>query len=144
MKRSLLLIASLVVTVPAFADVQTLGGGPNSTKLRLRVGTNASSGIDKVIFDVPGLQLGDGTQVISTNAIAGASGVYTVRFVLDNRRLPAGTARLNADSSSPLACITATSCGTTTIQFNKISWQLRDGDNMDLASAFNDSSNQLE
>ena len=132
----------------AFADVRVLrqfksGGVVEQPHLRIRVGTNDSSGVDKVIFQVPGLQLGNGTPVVSTNLIDGASGAYTVRVVLDSRREPAGTARLTSDTSTPMSCISVSTCGNTTIPFNKISWSLRDGDNFDLASQFNGGNNQL-
>ena len=139
----ILLLSIMGTTLPVLADVRALGGGNNASKLRVRVGDNALSGINTVKFEVPGLQLGNGTPVVSTNRIAGASGVYTVRVVLDNRRLPAGTASLYADSSADMSCTTASSCGTTSIPFTAISWHLRDGDNMELANSFDGTSNQL-
>lgn len=135
----LILGISTVTSFSASADVTNLNG--KTPVLRLRAGSNSNS-VDTVTFDVPGLQLGDGSTVYSTNNIPGGTGVYTVRYVMDTRYYPA-TGRFYADSSSPMACVTPSTCGTASIPFNTISWSIRDGDMMDLASQFNTSSNQL-
>ncbi len=134
-------MAMVSLPVSASADVKTLGD--RALKLRIRVGDNLQTGVNSISFQVPGLQLGSGTPVVSTTTLDGASGIYKVRVVLDNRRLPTGTARLTADSSTPLACVTTSTCGATTIPFNKISWSVRDGDNFELASQFSGGAGQL-
>ena len=145
MKRMLFLVFAAMfcggLSLKAAADVSSIGNRP--AKLRIRVGDNNQAGVNTIDFQVPGLQLGNATPVVSTTNVFGGSGIYKVRVVLDNRRPPTGTARLTADSSSPLACVTASTCGTTTIPFTKISWSVRDGDNFELASQFNGGVSQL-
>ncbi len=135
-------LAAMITSTAALAEVRKIGD--DTIKLRVRVGDNNPNNINKVIFNLPGQnQLGNGTEVASLNSILGGSGAFTVRVVTDNRRDPPGTAKLFADSSSPMTCQTAVSCDGTSISFTKISWERRDGDNFNSASSFDGSNNQL-
>jgi len=122
-------------------------------ELRIRLGTNAAGAVDTVIYNagIPGV-LGGFAGVTgdpdteSTNAISGGSGVFEVRIVTDlNAR--DGLARVRAsffyDSSQPMACITAASCGATTIGFRKIRWRARDNDTLNSTLEYNGAANQL-
>lgn len=125
----------------------------NTQMVRIRLGGNALGGVDTVIYNagIPTV-LGGFTGVtaapdtISTNAVAGGSGVYKVRMVTDlNARN--GLAKLRGtftyDSSRPMACITAATCGATTIDFRKISWKTRDNDTLNATVQYDGTANQI-
>lgn len=135
-------LGPMLIPSEARADINNLNN--NGARLRIRVGGNGNGNVDTVVFDVPGMNVGDGTPVVSTNAIPGSSGIYTVRFVMDTKRILNGTTgNFYGDSSSPMTCDTPITCGSESVDFDAVSWVLRDGgDMMGLASSF-DNTNQL-
>ena len=143
-KSSFLAAVCLACTpLSLWADTSGLGNGGD--RLRIRVGDNGNGSTNTVIFDVPGANLGDGTPVPSINPISGASGNFTVRIVMDTRRIgndPA-TGQFFGNSSLPMACVTPPNCGSETAPMGSISWSHRDGgDMMEQANSFNNG-NQL-
>lgn len=110
----------------------------------IRVGSPGTGVPDTVIFDVDGNQAGNGTPVDSTNVIAGGSGDFTVQFRMETRPPPANaTGQFFGDSTQPLSCTSPLTCAATTIPFTTISWTTRDGDMLELATAFSGSDQLL-
>ena len=121
--------------------------------IRIRLGDNANGGTNTVIYNplvpaelggLPGVTASPST--VSTNAIAGGSGVYTVRVVTDlNARN--GLTQLEGtfayDSSQPMACVTPATCGASTIPFTRISWAIRDNDTHTAVTQFDGTANQV-
>lgn len=126
----------------------------NSQLLRLRLGDNANGGTSTVIYEagIPASMAGltgvtASPSTTSTNAVAGGSGVYTVRIVTDvNARgsvAPPLQGTFSYDSSVPMSCVTPATCAATTIPFTQISWNLRDNDTHDLVTQYDGGANQL-
>lgn len=125
----------------------------NTNMIRIRLGDNAVGASNLVIYNagVPASMGGlsgvtAAPQTISTNNISGGSGNFRVRIVTDlNAR--GRVARLEGtfsyDSSQPLSCTTATTCGGTTIPFSNISWTTRDADTHTAVTRFDDTANQI-
>lgn len=121
--------------------------------IRIRLGDNVRGNTNTVIYtpqipaDMGGL-IGVTAQheAISTNFISGGSGVFEVRVVTDlNARngLAQLEGRFSYDSSQPMACITAATCGATTIPFDRISWNLRDSDTHTAVTQFDNTADQV-
>lgn len=121
--------------------------------IRIRLGDNAFGSVNTVIYNagIPA-SLGGFSGVtaapdaISTNVIAGGSGVFEVRIVTDlnarNGVVPL-EGRFSYDSSVPMGCTTAATCGTTSIDFNRIRWNVRDGDTHTTVTQFDGTAGQL-
>jgi len=125
----------------------------NTPLIRIRLGDNTVGSTNLVIYNagVPtsmgGLAGVTATpQAISTNNVSGGSGAFTVRIVTD-LNAKNGVRRLEGtfsyDSSQPLVCTTAATCGTTTIPFSNISWSVRDGDTHTAVTRFDGTANQV-
>lgn len=121
--------------------------------IRVRLGDNVRGGVNTVVYepqipaDMGGL-VGVTAQPesISTNNINGGSGVFEVRVVTDlNARngLVQLEGRFSYDSSQPMVCITAASCGATTIAFDRISWNIRDSDTHTAVTQFDNTPDQV-
>lgn len=151
-----LLVAALLSSVDALAEVLN----SNTPFIRIRIGDNTVGSVNTVIYNagipaafigVPGV-VAEPTEV-STNNIAGASGVFRVRLVTDlNLRPPLSNPPNNAtslsgtfsyDSSSPMVCTTPATCGSTSIAMSKISWTARDNDTQTMVLQYDDSAFQL-
>lgn len=125
----------------------------NTAMIRIRLGDNVRGATNTVVYeaqipaDMGGL-VGVTAQpeAISTTTVSGGSGVYRVRIVTDlNARN--GLARLEGrfsyDSSQPMTCVTVASCGTSTIAFDKIRWNVRDNDTHAAVTQFDNTPAQL-
>lgn len=120
---------------------------------RIRVGSFTSS-VDTVIYEagipasmgsLPGVTADPYT--VSTNAIGGGDGAYTVRIVTvanarDASRTPL-TGVFRYDSSSPMVCITAATCGSNSISFTHINWLARDSDTLNTVLQYDASASQV-
>jgi len=88
----------------------------------------------------------DQPNTISTNVVSGGSGVFEVRIVTDlnarNGVVPV-EGRFSYDSSTPMSCTTAATCGTTSISFDRISWNVRDNDTHTAVTQFDGSADQV-
>jgi len=51
--------------------------------------------------------------------------------------------RFSYDSSSPMVCVTAATCATTTINFDRIRWNTRDSDTHTAVTQYDGTANQL-
>ena len=51
--------------------------------------------------------------------------------------------RFTYDSSAPMVCTTSVTCGTAFINFDRIRWNVRDGDTHTMITAFNGTASQL-
>ena len=124
----------------------------NTPYLRNRIGSGG--GVNTVIYEagipaslggLPGVTAQPET--ISTNNINGGSGVYTVRIVADvNAKGPVAaplTGIFTYDSSSPLTCTTAATCGTETISFTNIRWNAGDSDTLNSVLQYNGTAAQV-
>lgn len=121
--------------------------------VRIRVGDNAVGSTNTVIYNagvpaemggLPGVTAQP--QAISTTNISGGSGVFEVRIVTDlNARNGASETegRFSMNSSQPMVCITAVTCGTETISFTTISWNTRDNDTLNVVTQYDGTANQL-
>jgi len=150
MKKYLL---ALVICCTWLAPVAAEILNSNTPLIRIRLGDNARGSTNTVIYNagipaslggLPGITAAPLTN--STNNISGGSGVYTVRIVTDlNARKPVAAlvGEFSYDSSSPMVCVTAATCAGTTIDFSKISWNVRDADTHTATTQFDDSPNQL-
>lgn len=125
----------------------------NTPLIRMRIGSN-NNAINTVVYNagipaelggLPGVTSED--EIISVNGIAGGSGVYRVRIVTDVNARPNTGAPLTGvfsyDSSNPMGCITAATCGGASIPMTKIRWNVRDGDTLNTVVNYNGSANQV-
>ncbi len=137
-------VASLALLPITMAFAETQPATIAIPGITIRAGSASMGVADTVIFDVSGNDAASNSPVVSTNPINGGVANFTVQFVMETRKPPAnGVGRFFGDSSQPLSCLSPTSCGTTTIPFDTISWITRDNDMMELASAFSGAGNQL-
>jgi len=143
-------LSSVTYTVDVQADTLSR----NTPFLRVRVGTNGGS--PATVEYNPGIPplftaLGGGAseaEHTSTNNIAGGSGTYTVRIITDvNLKAPITdpslSATFNYNSSSPMACTTPATCGTSSIPMTQIAWDARDNDTLNTVFQYDGSANQL-
>jgi len=143
--------ALLVLAIAHSATAEILNS--NTPFIRIRLGDNGRGSTNTVIYNagIPA-ELGGLSGVtaqpdtISTNVIAGGSGVFEVRIVTDlnarNGVVPVqGT--FSYDTSTPMGCITAATCGTTSINFNRIRWNVRDNDTHTAVTQFDGTANQV-
>lgn len=138
----------LLILVPAISAILNR----NTPFIRIRVGANNNTintviynaGIPSDFIGVPGLIV-DG-ETISTNAISGGSGAFTVRYITDvNAKGPVSaplTGAFSYDSSTPMSCITAFCVGET-ISFTKIKWTALDGDTLNTVLSYDATANQV-
>ena len=139
----------LLVGEPVLAEILN----SNTPMIRVRLGDNARGSTNTVIYeaDIPASMGGlPGVtavpETISTNAIPGRSGVFTVRVVTDlNRRsgIPNLQGTFSYDSSQPMTCVTPATCTTTNIPFTQIRWNVRDSDTHTAVTQFDGSANQV-
>lgn len=143
------LVLASIWLEPVLAEVLN-----NSTPLiRIRLGDNARGGTNTVVYNaripaalggLPGVAATPDT--VSTTAISGGSGVFRVRIVTDlNARngLNRLAGEFSYDSSAPLTCVSAATCGTETINFDRIRWTVRDGDTHAAVTQFDGTANQV-
>lgn len=100
---------------PAHAVFTTVLLGSNPRSLTLQVG--GTTGIDNVVFDVSGANISPSPAPV-TNAA-------TVDFRITANRVNSGFQpyiTLTADSTTGLACVSGSGCGSTVIPFSDISW----------------------
>lgn len=124
----------------------------NTAFIRIRLGDNVRGATNTVIYNagIPA-ELGGLSGVtaqpdtISTNTISGGSGVFEVRIVTDlnarNGVVPV-EGRFSYDTSNPMTCVTAATCGTTNINFNRIRWNIRDNDTHTAVTQFDGTADQ--
>jgi hypothetical protein len=101
--------------LPAHAVFTTVLVGSNPQSLTLQVG--GTTGIDNVVFNVNGSNVSPSPAPV-TNAAA-------VDFRITANRVNSGFQpyiTLTADSTTGLACVSGTGCGSTVIPFSAISW----------------------
>ena len=117
-----MLAGGLVLTAaPAGGVITTVTNNTGSSNYQLALRVGSPAGVDTVGFSVTGNNV-----ALNPQPVVGVPAIDI--WVLPLR--PAGnitTARpvaLTVDSSTPLQCQTPASCGTTTIPFSKISWQV--------------------
>ncbi len=153
---------SLKTVLVSFVVVILIGSGIYSAsalilsrqtpRIKARLGSNNAT-IDTIIYQagVPvsmnGLLGVSGIPTVSSNNIPGGNGTYTLRVTTDvnardNTNVPL-TATFRYDSSTPLACLTPTYCGTATINFDTISWIARDSDVHNAVFRYDNTANQV-
>ncbi len=85
-------------------------------------------------------------EAISTNAVTGGIGVFSVRVVADlNARNGATTTvgTFTMNSTATMNCTTAASCGGESISLTTISWNTRDNDTLNAVTQYDGSANQI-
>ncbi len=149
--RSNVLVGLLLLALTHSAIAEVLDN--TTSYIRIRLGDNAIGSTNTVVYNagipadmggLPGVAAQPST--ISTNAISGGSGVFEVRVVTDlNARngLTSLTGTFAYDSSQPMTCSTPSTCGTESINFNQIRWNVRDNDTHTSVTAFDGSANQV-
>ncbi len=126
----------------------------NTPLLRIRVGSNTMGATETVIYNagvpssmggLPGVTAAP--TAVSTNAVAGGSGIYTVRFVTDVNAKGAVAAPLTGtfrmDSSGGLSCVTPATCGASSINFDRIGWNTLYSDTLNAVTQYNGTAAQL-
>lgn len=151
MKPYLKLLLLLLVASWASASLAEILNS-NTAFIRIRLGSNGN-GADTVVYDasipssmggLPGVSAQP--DAVSTNAVAGGSGIYRVRVVTDlNARdgIVPLRGEFSYNSSTPLQCSTPATCGTASIPFTRIRWNARDNDTWNTVFRFDGSANQL-
>lgn len=103
-----------------------------------------NAGIPADMGGLPGVTAQPAT--ISTNTVSGGSGVFEVRIVTDlNARngVTNLTGSFAYDSTQPMTCTTPSTCGSESINFNQISWNVRDNDTHTSVTQYDGTSNQI-
>ena len=142
--------ALLILAIAQSATAEILNS--NTAFIRIRLGDNVRGSTNTVIYnagipaDLGGLSgVTAQPDAISTNVISGGSGVFEVRIVTDlnarNGVVPV-EGRFSYDSSVPMSCTTAATCGTTSINFDRIRWNVRDNDTHTAVTQFDGTASQ--